>query len=63
MEILSVTEITGVADSGYYREAQLAACQEANATVYVPIPNKHQAVASQGRLSGERFYYNPAINA
>jgi len=41
MEILSVTEITGVADSGYSREVQLAACQEANATVYVPIPNKH----------------------
>ncbi|WP_165742094.1 transposase [Candidatus Thiosymbion oneisti] len=44
MEIMAVNEITAVADSGYYSEAQLAACQEANATVYVPIPDQHKVV-------------------
>ena len=63
MEILSVTEITAVADSGYYSEAELAACEAANATVYVPIPDKHKVVTGQGRLSGERFHDNRAIDA
>ncbi|WP_166664718.1 transposase, partial [Candidatus Thiosymbion oneisti] len=63
MEVMSVNDITVVADSGYSSEAQLAACQEANATVYVPIPDKHKAIASQGRLSGKHFHYNGATDA
>jgi transposase len=63
MEVLEVERITAVADSGYYSGAELAACDEADITVYMPIPDKHEAVHAQGRLSGERFHYNSHIDA
>ncbi len=62
MAVPSVNEITAVADGGYSSEAQLAACQEANATVYVPIPDKHKAVTGHGRLSGKQFPYNRTLD-
>ncbi|WP_166664683.1 transposase [Candidatus Thiosymbion oneisti] len=58
MAVLGVESLTVVADAGYYSEVELAACDAAGATVYVPIPDKHKAVTGQGRLSGKRFQYN-----
>jgi transposase len=63
MEILGVDAIDAVADAGYYSEAELAACEAAGVTVYVPIPDKHQAINKQGRISGARFRYNSALDA
>ncbi|WP_133512121.1 hypothetical protein [Candidatus Thiosymbion oneisti] len=62
MAALSVNKLTVVADSGYYSETQLAACQAANATVYVPIPDKHKAVNAQERLRGEHFHYHRTLD-
>ncbi|WP_141699269.1 transposase, partial [Candidatus Thiosymbion oneisti] len=59
MNVLGVENLTAVADGGYYSEAELAAYDAAGATVYVPVPDKHKAVTGQGRLSGNRFQYNP----
>nr|WP_243448482.1 transposase [Candidatus Thiosymbion oneisti] len=58
MEVLGVENLTAVADAGDYSEAELAACDAAGATVYVPIPDKHKAVTGQGRLSGKDFQYD-----
>lgn len=63
MEVMSVDEITVVADAGYYSETELVACEAAGATAYVPIPDKHKAIKAQGRISGEHFHYNDAIDA
>ena len=63
MDILGVEAIDAVADAGYYSEAELAACDAAGATVYVPVPDKHQALNQQGRLSGERFHYHSGVDA
>lgn len=63
MDVLGVENVTAVADAGYYSESELAACEAAGATVYVPIPDKHQAIKTQGRISGEHFHYSHASNA
>ena len=62
MEILGVETIDAVADAGYYSETELAACAAAGATVYVPIPDKHQALNRQGRISGEHFHYHSSVD-
>lgn len=62
MDVLGVDAIDVVADAGYYSEAELAACEAAGATVYVPIPDKHRALSKQGRISGERFHYHRSID-
>jgi hypothetical protein len=63
MELLGVDTIDALADAGYYSEAELVAAEPASASVYVPIPDTHKALNRQGRLSGERFHYNSAIDA
>jgi len=56
-EELGVDGLIAVADAGYYSEAQLAECEQANITAYVAIPDKHQAIVAEGRLSGAHFHY------
>jgi transposase len=56
-EALGVDRLVAVADAGYYSEAQLAECARADIEVYVPIPDKHGAVAAEGRFSGVQFHY------
>jgi transposase len=63
MEVLGVETLSVVADAGYYSETELAACEAAGATVYVPIPDKHKALNNQGRITGEQFHYNSAVDA
>ncbi|WP_295591352.1 hypothetical protein, partial [uncultured Lamprocystis sp.] len=42
--------MTVVVDAGYFNEAQLATCAQANITVYVPIPDYEQRLTAAGRL-------------
>jgi hypothetical protein len=51
------------ADTGYYSGTELAAAEAAGATFHVPIPGKHKALNGQGRITGERFHYNNAVDA
>ena len=64
-EVLGVDSLIAVADAGFYSEAQLAACEQANITAYVAIPDKHQAITAEGRLRGcEEIDFRPdAITA
>lgn len=58
-EVLGVEELTAVADAGYFNETQLAACAQANITVYVPLPDYDKRLTAKGRLSGASFQYQP----
>ena len=57
--VLAVEKLTAAADAGYFNEAQLAECAQANITVYVPVPDYEQGLTAQGRLSGANFQYLP----
>jgi transposase len=63
MDVLGVDTLDAVADAGYYSETELAAAEAAGVSVYVPIPDKHKALNGQGRISGEQFHYNSAVDA
>jgi transposase len=58
-EVLAVDELIAVADAGYFNEAQLADCAQANITVYVPLPDYEKRLTAKGRLSGASFEYLP----
>jgi transposase len=57
--VLAVPKLTAAADAGYFNEAQLAACAQANITVYVPVPDYEKRLTAEGRLSGASFQYLP----
>lgn len=61
-EILQVQALEAVADGGYYSEQELAACQAAQITAYVPPCAEHVA-PEDGRLSCAEFRYDPVQNA
>jgi transposase len=61
-EALGVEELTALADAGDYSEAQLAECERSGIEVDVPIPDKHRAVAAEGRFSGEQFQSVPSAD-
>lgn len=61
--ILGGESLTLLADGGYYSEKELAACQAAGITVYVPVPDKHSSAEAEGRLSSALFHYSPEQDA
>ena len=61
-EVLGVDRLIAVADAGFYSEAQLAECAEANITAYVAIPDKYRAVSAEERFSGAQFPYLPQVD-
>jgi len=61
-EVLEVDRLIAVADAGFYSEVQLVACAQANITAYVGIPDRHQTVTAEGRLSGAQFHYIPGAD-
>jgi len=61
-EVLGVEKVTAVVDAGYFNEAQLATCAQANITVYVPVPDYEKRLTAKGRLSGASFKYLPETN-
>ena len=62
-EVLGVEALTVVADAGYYSEAELAACAQANIAVSAAIPDKHRRCALEGRFSGAQFQYVAGADA
>ena len=62
-EVLGVDRLIVEADAGFYSEAQLAECAEANITAYVAIPDKYRAVSAEERFSGAQFPYLPQVDA
>lgn len=58
METLGVVAIEAVADRGYYKIEDIAACEAAGITAYVPKPVRGTA-ARDGLFSKEAFRYDP----
>lgn len=56
---------TAVADAGYHERGQLAGCEQAGLTTYVPAPGTRsgQGAAGQAVYPKEQFAYDPAQNA
>ncbi len=61
-EILDVGKIDVVADKGYFRTEDIASCEEAGLTPYVPRPQRGPAV-NNGFFSKDEFRYDAARNA
>jgi transposase len=61
-EALGVEHIAAVADMGYYKGEDIAACEANGITAYVARPQRGSAIAN-GRFPKERFSYDPAADA
>jgi hypothetical protein len=61
-DALGADSLIAVADAGFYSEAQLTQCAEADITAYVAIPDKHRAVSAEERFSGAQFPYIPQVD-
>jgi hypothetical protein len=57
-EILDVETIDVVADKGYFRTEDIAACEKAGLTPYVPKPQRGSSV-SNGFFRKDEFRYDP----
>ena len=57
-EILQSDKLTGLGDAGYYDGNQLKNCEDLGITVYVALPNKANAVATQGLFTRDQFAYD-----
>lgn len=58
-KLLGVERIDAVADKGYYKGEDIAACEEVGVTPYVARPQRGAAVAA-GRFAKHEFAYNAA---
>jgi transposase len=58
-ELLGVDRIDAVADMGYYKGEDIAACEEIGITPYVARPQRGAAVAA-GRFAKDQFAYDAA---
>jgi hypothetical protein len=61
-EILEVDKIHVVADAGYFRTEDIAACQKAGLTPHVPRPQRGSS-ASHGFFRKDEFRYDPERDA
>jgi transposase len=61
-EVLGAERIAAVADMGYYKGEDIAACEAAGITPYVARPERGSAIAN-GRFPKDRFRYDPAADA
>ena len=59
-EALGVDTIQATADRGYYKGADIAACEAAGITAFVPKPLGRGAAASKGLFAKEAFVYDAA---
>ena len=59
MELLGVEHIDAVADMGYYKGEDIAACEDIGVTPYVARPQRGAAVAA-GRFAKDQFAYDAA---
>jgi transposase len=55
---LEVETLTVAADASYYTQEGVKACVDADITPYVAIPDKNQAIRTQGRFTRDEFEYD-----
>lgn len=61
-EILEVEKIDVVADKGYFKTEDIAACEKAGLTPHVPRPQRGSSV-SNGFFRKDEFSYDPERDA
>jgi len=54
-DILASTNLTVLADSGYYEGNQIKQCEDQHITVYVAIPDKSKGIKAQGRYTRDQY--------
>ena len=57
-DILESTNLTVLADSGYYEGNQIKQCEDQHIIAYVAIPDKSKAIKAQGRYTRDQFSFN-----
>jgi transposase len=60
---LGVETLTALADGGYYNGNALKDCEDNGIVAYVPLVQRSERLAAQGRLSHEEFIYDAAADA
>lgn len=60
-EILAVSQITAIADRGYFKGEEIVACDAAGITAFVPKPQTFSAKA-EGRFNNDDFIYDPTTD-
>jgi transposase len=61
-EVIGTTELTALADPGYFSGKEILACHEAGIATLVP-PTKTSTAKADGRFDKAEFIYNPEKNA
>ena len=62
-DILESTNLSALADSGYYEGNQIKQCEDQNIIAYVAIPDKSKAIKAQGRYTRDQFSFNAETNS
>ncbi|MGZ8214264.1 MAG: IS1182 family transposase [Methylosarcina sp.] len=57
-EVLQAEHLTGLADVGYFSGEQVKLAEEKSFEIVVPVPNKGEAAAKEGRFPRSQFHYN-----
>lgn len=55
--VLHSEYLTGLADLGYFSGEQARQAEEKGFEIYVPVPNKGEAAAKDGRFARDQFHY------
>jgi len=56
-DVLQSEHLTGLADVGYFSGEQARLAEEKGFEIYVPVPNKGEAAAKDGRFTRDQFHY------
>ena len=57
-DIPASTNLTVLADSGYYEGNPIKQCEDQHITVYVAVPDKSKGIKAQGRYTRDQFKFN-----
>jgi transposase len=62
-DILKSTNLSALADSGYFEGNQIKQCEDQDIIAYVAIPDKSKAIKAQGRYTRDQFSFNAETNS
>jgi transposase len=62
-EVLEVETLQVLADAGYYRSADLKACEDDGIVAYLPMAEGNGVLEKQGRFSRKDFSYDATVDA
>lgn len=62
-EILEVENISVVADTGYYKNDNVATCEEKGDELFIPVPDRGKQKRDKGKFETAEFTYNKDSNS